>query len=103
MTANWPIPAVEARSLMTAVRVTPGAICLRSSSHFALVPYSAEVKPVALPPGRVPVSLAALARGQFGRVQDGSAPRPLLRRLLLGLDAHPVLRWAHEPLLDRRP
>src|SRR5262245_17525770 len=52
MTANWPIPAVKARSRRTAVRVTPGATCLSNSNHFALVPYSAEVKPVALPPGR---------------------------------------------------
>src|SRR5262249_24475134 len=35
----------------TATRVTPGAISRISSSHFPLMPYSIEVKPVALPPG----------------------------------------------------
>jgi predicted DNA-binding ribbon-helix-helix protein len=34
---HWPIPAVMAGSRMTAARVTPGAISLSSSSHFALV------------------------------------------------------------------
>ena len=36
----------------TAARVTRGSISLSSSSHFALVPYSNEMKPVVLPPGR---------------------------------------------------
>ena len=36
MAANWPIPAVRAGSRRTATRVTPGAISLSSSSHFAL-------------------------------------------------------------------
>ena len=40
MAANWPIPAVMAGSRRTAARVTPGAICLSSSSHFPLMPYS---------------------------------------------------------------
>ena len=31
--------------------VTPGAISLSNSSHFALMPYSNRGKPVALPPG----------------------------------------------------
>ena len=38
------------------LRVTPGAICLSSSSHFALRPYSKFVNPVALPPGRARLS-----------------------------------------------
>ena len=53
---NWPIPAVMAGSRRTAARVTPGAICLSSSSHFPLMPYSNAVKPVALPPGRARLS-----------------------------------------------
>ena len=40
------------RSRITAARVTRGAICLSSSSHFPLMPNSNWVKPVALPPGR---------------------------------------------------
>ena len=51
MMANWPIPAVMAGSRRTAARVTPGAICLSSSSHFPLKLYSNCMKPVALPPG----------------------------------------------------
>ena len=34
--AEWPLPAVWAVSRRTATRVTPGAICLSSSSHFPL-------------------------------------------------------------------
>jgi hypothetical protein len=33
-------------------RVTPGAICLSSSSHFALALYSKRANPVMFPPGR---------------------------------------------------
>src|SRR5882724_2845560 len=39
-------------SRRTAARVTPGAICLSSSSHFPLRLYSNCINPVALPPGR---------------------------------------------------
>src|SRR5437763_16091544 len=49
--ANWPIPADIAGSRRIAVRVMVGMICLSSSSHFPVVPYSKAVKPVALPPG----------------------------------------------------
>src|SRR5262249_33179147 len=35
----------------TATRLMVGAISLRSSSHFPLIPNSAVVKPVAFPPG----------------------------------------------------
>src|SRR5262249_7649025 len=52
MTANWPVPEVSAASRNTAARITPGATCLSSSSHFALRLYSNCMKPVALPPGR---------------------------------------------------
>ena len=52
MTANWPMPEVSAASRRTAARVTPGAICLSSSSHFPLKLYSNCMKPVVLPPGR---------------------------------------------------
>ena len=52
ITPNRATPEGVAASRRTATRVMPGAISLRSSSHFPLVPYSNEVKPVALPPGR---------------------------------------------------
>ena len=52
MTANCPTPEAMAGSRSTAARVTLGATCLSNSSHFALMPYSKWVKPVALPPGR---------------------------------------------------
>ena len=50
-------------SRRTAARVTPGAICLSSSSHFPLMLYSNEVKPVALPPGRAKLSTKPAATG----------------------------------------
>jgi hypothetical protein len=53
---NWPAPAAISGSRMTPTRVTRGAICLSSSSHFPLMPYSAAVKPVALVPGRAKLS-----------------------------------------------
>ena len=40
----------------TATRLTLGAICLSSSSHFPLMLYSKSMKPVALPPGRARLS-----------------------------------------------
>ena len=43
-------------SRRTAARVTRGAICLSSSSHFALKPYSNCMNPVTLPPGRARLS-----------------------------------------------
>src|SRR5262245_54899165 len=49
---HWPVPEAMAASRMTAARVTRGVISLSSSNHFALMPYSNVVKPVALPPGR---------------------------------------------------
>ena len=45
-----------AGSRRTATRVTPGAICLSSSSHFPPMLYSKFMKPVALPPGRARLS-----------------------------------------------
>ena len=56
ITPNWPIPVGVPGSRKTAARVTPGAICLSSSSHFPLMPYSKLMKPVALPPGRARLS-----------------------------------------------
>jgi hypothetical protein len=50
--ANWPMPAAMAESRSTATRVTPGAISLSNSSHFAPMAYSNTVNPVVLPPGR---------------------------------------------------
>src|SRR5207247_1011396 len=52
MTPNCPIPEVMLESRSTATRVTLGAICLSSSSHFPLILYSNAMKPVVLPPGR---------------------------------------------------
>ena len=49
-------PSGQGGSRMTAMRVTPGAISLSTSSHFPLMPYSKLVKPVALPPGRARLS-----------------------------------------------
>jgi hypothetical protein len=43
-------------SRKTATRITPGAICLSSSSHFPPMLYSKTMKPVALPPGRPKLS-----------------------------------------------
>ena len=63
MAPNWPIPAAAPGSRRTAARVTPGAICLSSSSHFALRPYSKFVNPVALPPGRARLSTKPLPTG----------------------------------------
>lgn len=47
-----PRPAGVRGSSSTAARVTFGAISLSSSIHFALMPNSNNVNPVALPPGR---------------------------------------------------
>jgi hypothetical protein len=49
---NWPVPEVMEGSRMTAARVTPGANCFSSSSHFPLMLYSNSVNPVVLAPGR---------------------------------------------------
>jgi hypothetical protein len=45
-----------AGSRITAACVKPGPISLSNSSHFPPMPYSNEVKPVALPPGRARLS-----------------------------------------------
>jgi len=52
-----------------------GAISLSNSSHFALMPNSAEAKPVALPPGRAMLSTtpeptgSVTATNTIGRVR----------------------------------
>src|SRR5262245_38174133 len=51
MTANWVVPVPTSGSRRTAARVTSGATCLSSSSHFPLRPNSNCIKPVVLPPG----------------------------------------------------
>ena len=63
MTANWPIPEGTSASRRTAARVTPGAICFRTSSHFPLKLYSNCMNPVALRPGRDRVSTNPLPTG----------------------------------------
>ena len=40
MAPNWPDRRGMLASRRTAARVTPGAICFSSSSHFPLIPYS---------------------------------------------------------------
>src|SRR5262245_15910495 len=50
--ADCPLPEAILGSRRIAARVVRGAICLSSSSHFPLMPYSNAMKPVALPPGR---------------------------------------------------
>ena len=62
---SWPLPAISARSRTTAVRVTCGAICLSSASHFALMPYSIPVNPVMLPPGRARLATMPLLTGSI--------------------------------------
>jgi hypothetical protein len=62
-------------SRRTAARVTPGAICLSSSSHFPLMPYSKLVKPVALPPGRARLSTKPAPTGSVVSVNTiGTVP-----------------------------
>ena len=63
MTPNWAGPVGVPVSPRTATRVTPGAICLSSSSHFPLMLYSKSMKPVALPPGRARLSTKPPATG----------------------------------------
>src|SRR5258707_2924985 len=53
----------EALRLRRSPADTPGAISLSSSSHFALVPLSKLINPVALPPGRARLSTRPVATG----------------------------------------
>jgi hypothetical protein len=46
-----------------ATRLTPGAICLSTSSHLLLRPYSNIRKPVALPPGRAKLATKPVPTG----------------------------------------
>src|SRR5262245_6211543 len=59
MAPSCPLPEARLGSRMTAARVTCGAISLSSCSHLPLMPYSSEVKPVALPPGQAGDKAAA--------------------------------------------
>ena len=52
MAPNCPIPEAMVASRRTATCLTSGAICLSTSSHFPLKPYSNARNPVTLPPGR---------------------------------------------------
>src|SRR6516225_5964671 len=63
MTPNWAGPVDVLGSPSTATRVTLGAICLSSSSHFPLMLYSNSMKPVALRPGRARLSTKPPATG----------------------------------------
>ena len=66
---------------MTATRFTPGAISLSSSNHFAPMPYSKLMKPVALPPGRAK-TLDQAGTDRIGNVRehDRNGPRHLQQR-----------------------
>ena len=63
MAPNWAFPEGLPLSRKTAARVTFGAICLSSSSHFPLRLYSNSKKPVVLPPGRARLSTKPLPTG----------------------------------------
>jgi hypothetical protein len=63
MAENCPIPEAMAGSRRTATRVTSGAICLSSSSHFPPRLNSKFMNPVALPPGRARLSTKPEATG----------------------------------------
>ena len=86
-----------AGSRRTATRVTPGAICLSSSSHFPLMPYSNCVKPVALPPGRARLSTKPAPTGSgtiantIGTVRvacsNGPTAEPPVARMTSGASA----------------
>ena len=65
MTPNWAGPVGTAGSLRTATRVTFGAISFKSSSHFAAIPNSLTMNPVALPPGRARLSTKPAATGSL--------------------------------------
>ena len=75
MAAHWPIPPVIPGSRRTATRVTLLAISLSSSSHFALRPYSNEMKPVALPPGRAKLSTKPAPTGSGTCANTIGTPR----------------------------
>ena len=59
------VPPPWVGSRRTAARVTFGAICLSSSSHFPPMLYSAVMKPVALPPGRARLSTKPAPTGSI--------------------------------------
>jgi hypothetical protein len=88
MTPNWAGPVGTAGSLRTATRATLGAISFRSSSHFAAIPYSLTMNPVALPPGRARLSTNPAATGSLtigkttgtGRLQQRSHGRSAMRQ-----------------------
>ena len=63
MTPNGAIPPRVLRT--TAMRVTCGAICLSSSSHFTAKPYSGAAKPVVLPLGRARLATVPAPTGSF--------------------------------------
>src|SRR3954447_6807873 len=65
MAPNWAFPEGLPLSRKTAARVTFGAICLSSSSHFPLRLYSNSKNPVVLPLGRVRLSTKPLPTGSM--------------------------------------
>ena len=65
MAPNWAFPEGLPVSRKTAARVTLGAICLSSSSHFPLRLYSYSKKPVVFPPGRAKLSTKPLPTGSI--------------------------------------
>ncbi len=94
---HWPVPEGMAASRRTATRVTGGAICLSSSSHFPLRPYSNVRKPVTLPPGLARLSTKPAPTGSevsvntIGMVRvkrrNGPTTDPLDARMTSGASA----------------
>src|SRR6516164_446030 len=93
MAPYCPLPEATLRFRMTAACLTWGAICLSSSSHFPLIPYSADAKPVALPPGRARLSTKPPATGQMLAIEGKKLARcnPVRARYL-----------RHRPVWPRR-
>ena len=74
---------------MTATRVTFGAVCLSTSSHFAPRPYSYDVKPVMLPPGRAKLSTKPARCGKYTYIEYAR----FADDLVILVDAHPRRDW----------
>src|SRR5262245_45182022 len=77
--ANCASPDGLLDSRRTATRRTPGAISLSISSHLTLSPNSADMKPVALPPGRARLCTMPMPTGH-GHEDDRHASGRLLQR-----------------------
>src|SRR6266508_5679975 len=103
MTANRLVAKAWLASRRIATRVTPGAICLSSSSHFPDMLNSHAMKPVALPPGRSKLSTTPAPTGPtpsvntMGTVRVACSNGPTLE----APPALALLRACHERPRDR--